>query len=78
MVSRQDYDKAALYLVATDRKLAQAIVRASRRHKPLSRELVLFEAALNDALRSTHVSREEADAGRLIEQAKPPRRKDTR
>jgi hypothetical protein len=64
----------SLVVVGQDRQLARALYRAAsdfaKKHKgDASVRLTLFAAALNDSLNSTHVTIEENDAHRLIEQA---------
>lgn len=50
---RKDYDRAALMLVVTERRLAQVVMQACAKARPIRRESVLFEAALRDALADT-------------------------
>jgi hypothetical protein len=78
MLSTKEYGRLALQVVATDRTLAKAIVTASSKLRPPRRELVLFEAALRDAIAETTVSVEAQEAGRLIEQAKKPAKRQPR
>jgi hypothetical protein len=78
MLSTKEYGRLALQVVATDRTLAKAIVAASSKMRPPRRELVLFEAALRDAIADTTVSVEDADASRLLSGATAPARKNRR
>jgi hypothetical protein len=74
MLSAKEYGMLSLVVVGQDRQLARALYRAAaefaKKHKgDASVRLTLFAAALNDAINTTHVTVDEADAARLIDQA---------
>jgi len=69
MLSRNDYDRLALILVATDRSLASNLARVAEKSKPVRPNLVLLAASLRDSLRATTTTRDEEAAARLLEQA---------
>jgi hypothetical protein len=69
MLSTKEYARLAIQVVATDRTLAKAIVSASSKLRPPRHELVLFEAALRDAIAETTVPPEAESAARMLRQA---------
>jgi hypothetical protein len=72
--SAKEYGMLSLVIVGQDRQLARAMYRAAqdfaKKHKgDASMRLTLLAAALSDALNTTHVTVEENNAQRLIDQA---------